>query len=450
MPRHQAYPVTHKMASAGPLALAVLLSLAAPFLAHPLQAQDTTRTAAADSAARADSVLARLERAEAAIKLLREQLSAQAASQVQSRSRASLEFSGRVVMNAVVNSGRSNNLDVPQVAVAPAAGSTYQNRSAGATFRQTTLALHAQGGKLWGADVSGFIEGDFYGGVQSGAGGRKLFPEPRLRIARATLRWPDAEVMVGQDVPLVTPIEPVSVASIEAPSFALAGNLWFWLPQVRVTVNMIDGPVRVAFQGALLAPWSGGDVIGGDADATDIGERQRWPMVESRVRMRWGEEEMEGEVGIGGHFGLLGTAGDTSLTSSAVALSWRVPIVSWLEVRGEAYTGQMLRGLGGGGAGQNFGVNALAQPIPLRDTGGWLQLNVKPDATWIVGGGAGRSQPNKDDKPVRRLNDAFEVHATWRPGGLPFIGLELREIQTTYAAGLVRARQVNLALGVEF
>ena len=414
-----------------------------------LRAQDTTRTAAADSAARADSLLARLERAEGAIKLLRDQLNAQAGSAVQSRSRAGLEVSGRVIMNAFVNSGRSNNMDVPQVAIAPAVGAAYQDRSAGATFRQTTLALSAHGGKLWGADASAFVEGDFFGGVQSGSGGRKLFPEPRLRIARATLKWTGAELMVGQDVPLITPVEPMGVASTGAPEFAVAGNLWFWLPQIRATLEL-DGPVRVALQSALLAPWSGGDVLAGDADAADLGERQRLPMVQTRVRVRWGEEEMEGEVGVGVHYGLLGTAADTSLVSSAVALTWRVPIVSWLELRGEAYTGQMLKGLGGGGAGQNFGTNAASQPVPLRDTGGWLQLNLKPDATWQIGGGAGRSEPNKDDRPVRRRNDAFEVHATWRPGGLPFIGVEYREIQSTYAAGLFRTRQVNVALGVEF
>ena len=459
MLRHRDGGETPKMASKwrrikGSIARAPLRPLIFAFVLlgttrAALRAQDTPRSTAADSAARADSLLARLERAEAAIKLMREQLNAQAGSAVQSRSRAGLEFSGRVFMNAFVNSGRSNNIDVPQVAVAPAVGAGYQDRSAGASFRQTTLALSAQGGKLWGADASAFVEGDFFGGVQSGAGGRKLFPEPRLRIARATLKWSDVELMVGQDVPLITPIEPASVASSGSPEFAVAGNLWFWLPQIRATMEFA-GPVRIALQGALLAPWSGGDILAGDADAADIGERQRLPMVQTRVRARWGMDETEGEVGLGVHYGLLGTAADTSLVSFAVALSWRVPVASWLDVRGEAYAGQMLKGLGGGGAGQNFGTNALAQTVPMRDVGGWLQLNFKPDATWQIGGGAGRSEPNKDDRPVRQRNDAFEVHATWRPGGLPFIGVELREIQSTYAAGLFRTRQVNLAVGVEF
>ena len=410
------------------------------------------RSGAQDTSAktRADSMAERMEALERSVKLLREQLQAQAASGVQSKSRSPIEFSGRILLSSFINSGRSNNLDVPTVAVASV--SPGQDRSAGATMRQTILALSAQGAKLWGADASGFIEADFFGGLQQGAGGRRLFPEPRLRIARAMLTWPGAELMVGQDVPLLAPIEPVGIAQLGSPSFAVAGNLWFWLPQVRATFNLGEsGPVRWALQAAVVAPWSGGDVVPGDVDVADIGERQRAPMLQARLRARWGEDDLRGEIGFAGHVGWLGTAADTSLMSSAIALSWQVPMASWVELRGEAYVGQMLRGLGGGGAGQNFGASASGAPIPLHDTGGWLQLNLKPDASWTLGVGAGSSQPDVADRPVRSRNDAFETHAIWRPGGLPIIGLEFREIQTTYrATGLARTRQVNLTLGVEF
>ncbi len=416
-------------------------------IAAPLARADGQDTTAKPTV---DSLAARLESLERSVTLLREQLAAQAASGAGTRSRSALEFSGRVLLNSFINYGRSNNLDVPTVAVASA--SSYQDKSAGATVRQTILSVTAQGSKLWGADASGFVEVDFFGGQQTGAGGRKLFPEPRLRFMRATLAWANAELMVGQDVPLLTPIEPVGIASLGSPGFAVAGNLWFWLPQVRATVNLGEsGPVHWALQGAVVAPWSGGDVIAGDADAADIGERQRTPTLQARLRARWGEDEMRGEVGLAGHYGRMGTSGDSALTSSAVALSWQLPVAGWLDIRGEAYTGQMLRGLGGGGAGQNFGVDAGGAPIPLRDTGGWLQFNVKPDASWTIGAGCGRSEPNIDDRPSRTRNDACESHVIWRPGGLPVIGLEYRQIQSTYrTAGFARTQQLNLTVGVEF
>lgn len=401
-------------------------------------AQDTTRGALPDSLA------ARLSKAEEAIELLRQQLSAQASASVQSRSRASLEFSGRIIANAFFNKGRANNFDVPQVAVVQAAG--YQDRSAGGTLRQTMLSLSAQGGKLWGADASAYLETDFFGGQQNAPGDRPDFPEPRIRIARATLRWANAELMVGQDVPLITPVEPVSTASTGFPTFVRAGNLWFWLTQVRGTIET-SGNVRWGLQAALLAPWSGGDVIAGDADGGDLGERQRLPQVEMRVRARWGEEEMRGEIGLGVHQAWLGTAADTTISSRAIALTALLPLTSWLEFRAEAYSGQALRGLGGGGVGQNIG----AAGAPIRDVGGWFQLNVKPSATWMVGAGCGMSHPEAADQPARLKNDVCELHTLWRPGGLPFVGIEYREFQTTYpVVGLQRLRHMNIGVGVEF
>ena len=419
---------------------AALLLLATAAVAGPAVAlaQDTTRATSPDSLA------ARLQRAEAAIELLRQQLGAQASSAVQSRSRASLEFSGRIIANAFYNKGRANNFDVPQVAVVQAAG--YQDRSSGGTLRQTMLSLSAQGMKLWGADASAYLETDFFGGQQNAPGDRPDFPEPRIRIARATLRWANAELMVGQDVPLITPVEPMSTASTGFPTFARAGNLWFWLTQVRGTIET-SGKVRWGLQAALLAPWSGGDMIAGDADGGDIGERQRLPQIEMRVRARWGEEEMRGEIGVGVHQAWLGTATDSTISSQAIAVTAQLPLTSWLEFRAEAYSGQALRGLGGGGVGQNVG----AAGAPVRDVGGWFQLNLKPTAQWTLGAGCGMSHPEAADQPARLKNDVCELHTLWRPGGLPFVGLEYREIQTTYpVVGLLRLRHVNLGVGVEF
>ena len=422
-------------------ALAVLAVLAFP--ATRAAAQDTS------AASRPDSLAARIEALERSVKLLREQLAAQASSGATTRSRSPIEFSGRILMNAFINQGRSNNVDVPTFAV-PAAKS-FQDHSGGASFRQTILSFTAQGAKLWGADASASLEGDFFGGVQTGAGGRLLFPEPRLRIAKLTLAWETGELMVGQDVSLITPVLPVGLAALGEPTFAGSGHLWAWLPQVRVTKTLgASGPVTWALQGALVSPW-GGHWLAGDVDSTDFGERTRLPFVQARLRARWGEEEMRGEVGVGVHYGWIATLGDTNLTSNAVSLTWQVPFTSWMEMRGEAYTGQVLQGLGDGGAGQNFGQNALGKKIPLRDTGGWLQLNFKPDAGWTLGFGAGRSQPNDSDLPDITRNDLAEAHMIWRPGGLPVISLELKEIQTTYrATGLSRTRQVNLGFGVEF
>ena len=414
-----------------------------------LVALQGTQAQGATSKAQQDSLAQRVEDLERSVKLLRDQLQTQAASGATTRSRSPIEFSGRILMNAFYNDGHANNVDVPTFA--SAAAIPVQDRSAGATFRQTILAVSLQGAKLWGADASGMVETDFFGGVQTGAGGRQQFPLPRLRIARAMLAWETGELMIGQDVSLITPILPVGLSSLGEPTFAGAGHLWSWLPQIRATKTLgTSGPVTWAVQGALVAPW-GGSWVNGDADTTDIGERARRPFLQARLRARWGEEDMRGEIGLGGHIGWLGTAGDSLLRSNAIAVTWQVPLASWVEVRGEWYTGQMLQGLGDGGAGQNFGQNATGNPIPLHDTGGWLQVNFKPDAGLTLGGGLGQSKPDDADRPDITRNASFETHAIWRPGGLPVVSLELKEIQTTYrATGMARTRQVNLGFGIEF
>jgi hypothetical protein len=380
--------------------LGIVLSLAGP--ATRALAQDTS------AAVKLDSTAARLEALERSVQLLKEQLAAQASSAASTKSRSPIEFSGRILMNAFMNQGRSNNVDVPTLAVPAAFG--YQDRSAGATFRQTILSVSAQGAKLWGADASAMIETDFFGGAQTGAGGRPQFPGARLRIARAMLTWETGELMVGQDVSLLTPVIPVGLASLGESSFSNAGHLWSWLPQVRVTKSIGEsGPVKWALQGALVAPW-GGHWIKGDVDSTDFGERSRKPFVQGRLRARWGEEEM----------------------------------------RGEWYTGQMVQGLGDDIAEINFDQVPAPSRLPTSHTGGWVQMNLKPDASWTVGAGWGRSQANGQFVVIKG-NDLFEFHTIWRPGGLPVISLELREIQTQYAAaGLSRTRQVNVGFGVEF
>src|SRR5476651_1037186 len=100
-------------ASSATLVLAAVVGVT--FLATPLRAQSPTPPTAADSTrAAADSILARLRRAEQAIALLQQQLAEQSSSSITTRSRMHLELSGRVLMNVFSNSARVNNVDDPQ------------------------------------------------------------------------------------------------------------------------------------------------------------------------------------------------------------------------------------------------------------------------------------------------------------------------------------------------
>ena len=91
-------------------------------------------------------------------------------------------------------------------------------------IRQSTLGLAVSTTHVLGANFVGDLDVDFGGGQQASVGGR-VFPLLRMRTARAFLLWHNAELMLGQDSPLIVGLNPVSLAAIGT-RVAGAGNLW--------------------------------------------------------------------------------------------------------------------------------------------------------------------------------------------------------------------------------
>ncbi len=164
---------------------------------------------------------------------------------------------------------------------------------------------------------------------------------------------------------------------------------------------------------------------------------------------RWGEGDRRGEVSAGGHYGWIVDAAGERVPSKALALSVWTPLGARLELRGEAFTGQALAGMGGGGIGQNM----VRDGVPVRSKGGWAQLNLRPTMQWEIGGGAGIDDPDDEDlgDASRLRNVAVEGHVTWRK--LPaVVGVEVRHLRTRYRAPAddLTATHINLGMGFEF
>ena len=449
----------------------------------PAGRRDSLARAAGVDTAR-DSLAVRLQRAEEAIALLRQQLNAQAATVTQTSSRARFDITGRVLLNGFSNSRRVNNVDVPQF-VRPDTVAGVQNGALGGALRQTTLGGVVFVPRVLGGAFTGDVNVDFYGGQQSSPGGRN-FPNLRLRTARGILRWHDAELLVGQDGPMVAAIEPVSVAAVGVAEFGTAGNLWIWLPQVRLTLEKAlthNGPqpgnaapalgrdpdagaLKIGVQASVLAP-SNGDNVGAFDTNADAAEKSRRPFVEGRVRARWGEEERGGEVGVGYHRGWIadptGPPRSPLIVSEATVINALVPLGGAgpvrFDVRGEAFQGQALRGLGGGGIAQTFaviGTSTTTSQIPsaaLRTRGGWAQANVRYLELLTLGAGCGVDAPRNapaTSATFRLRNNVCEGHAIVRPDGPLLVGLTYRRTRTDYLAGPLVNDHVNLAFGYQF
>jgi hypothetical protein len=415
----------------------LILALAALPAAAAGQKPDSTKAAI-------DSLGARLERAEEMIEMLRQQLAAQGESSVKSKSGMTVELHGRVLMNAFANTRRTNNADVPFI-VRSDTGYSSNYGGAGMTIRQTTLGLSVTSSHVMGAEFLGDLDVDFYGGQLANIGGRTL-PLIRMRTARAVLTWPRAELLLGQEQPLVSNLNPVSLAGVGTPVFTAAGNTWYWMPQVRLTVER-PGKVRWGVAGAILAPMTGESVGTFDTDF-DAAERARRPYLEGRVRARWGEDESLGEIGLGYHVGWLSPARDSMLENHAVTLDALVPLGRHVEARGEWFSGQGMRVLGGGQVGQLYGRGGVV----VRGSGGWGQVNVKPSPRLLLGAGYGFDDPRDADLPAsgRLRNVSSEMHAIAHPGGPLVLSFEWRRMTTTYTARSWTNDHLNVGVGFEF
>ncbi len=355
-----------------------------------------------------------------------------------------VEFSGLVLINGFFTNARVNNSDVPQFAEADTTGVA----GTGGTIRQTRLGVFVTDPDVLGGTFTGELDVDFFGGQEPSSGDR-TFPLLRVRRAVGTVQWSHAQLLFGQESPLVAERSPRSLASIGFPDFAGAGNLWLWTPQARVTVQT-GYTLRLALQGAVLAP------IAGTPQTTfttqpDSAERTKRPAFEGRLRLGWGPADDPSEIAVGGHYswikGFDASTGDTILVSKAVTADLRIS-VGIIELIGEAYTGQALAGLGGGGIGQNTGVGG----VPVRTKGGWGQLNVRAVPHFMIGGGCGLDDPNDADVLAtgRLRNFVCEGHADWRPPGPLVFGFEFRHFSTRYVAGDFTANHLNLAAGFRF
>ena len=406
-----------------------------------LRAQDTTHL-------RRDSLLTALKELQARIDALEQKVSEGAENGVHTRSGIRMELTGRVMVQAFANSRRVNNVHDPQF-VRPDTITTVAGRGAGASVRQSLLAFRVSSPDVAGAQFTGDLQTDFFGGQQPSSGGR-TFPLIRMRIAKATLRWTRSELMIGQDVPLIAPLNPTSVLASGTPAFATAGNLWLWIPQVRLTLGGMR-PGTLAIQGALLAPTSGDPAAAFDTDL-DQSEKTGTPTFETRVRFRWEMSEKPGELGCG--FNLLwlavpGSSGSGSerFGNGAGACDLVAPL-GIFELRGEVFKGDGLKGLGGGGIGQQYTTTGQA----VSSKGGWAQLNLAPSTIWSLGVGAGMDDPEDTFMPAgsRLKNVVGMVNFITHPSGPLLLSAEYRRMGTTYATKTFINDHLNLGFGFEF
>ncbi len=362
-----------------------------------------------------------------------------AQSKVGTTQRMPVSLTGMILFNAFHNGAYGGPLQVPvtaQINPTPA--------NSGATFRQTVIGLKFNGPDLpGGGKATGSAYFDFWGGTASP--GNNLF---RVRLATLDLTWQNFTITAGQDKPIVSPREPMSLAQVGLAPLSGAGNLWDWQPQLRVEQRFGNSTTGVRAQAGI---YQTAEVPPASVPATIAVtlERQR-PGYETRVLFYHGVEKKRFEIAPGYHYSNTHVGG-TSVDSHIGTLDWLIKPSDLIEITGAFFRGTNAAGLGG--LRQGFTVLPTGQIIPVHATGAWGQVALFPTSRLSVHAFGGQEEDRASDllaNSVRR-NLMYAGNIVYKLGPNVLAAFEAAQTRTDYIAiGLRRNNHYDLALAYLF
>ncbi len=361
----------------------------------------------------------------------------QAQTKVEASQKFPIRLAGMALFNAFANSKQSGGVDYPVTAAPAGAGHD------GATVRQTILGLEFDGPRaIWGGKVNGSVYMDFFAGGTSST--------MRIRTASVEIAWKDRSVAAGLEKPIFNPREPSSLAQVGVSPLTGAGNLWLWLPQVRIEQEVRLGAssgVRAQLgvvQTREIGPYAGTAAV----------EAAR-PAAEGRVNFHHKlDEERRVEIAAGFHASTT-HAGGQSIPSNLFAMDWFFNPWKAVEFSGVFYSGQNVAHLGSG-TRQGFAVYqdyGKTYGYAVESKGGWgqLTLHVLPRLDFHLF--TGQVDDANHDLAAGGIgkNLLFGGNAYFRVAPNVLMGLEASQLRTMYLGQGVRINNhYDLALAYLF
>lgn len=318
----------------------------------------------------------RVQKLEESTQLLGSKINEQYQTKVETAGKYRARLSGIVLLNLFHNVGASDNLDFPNFAQPVPPGDPQS--SFGATLRQTEIGLEIFGPTVAGAKSSGNVVFDFAGGFPSTPNGVD-FGIARMQTASLRLDWQNTSMIAGQDSLFISPLSPTSFASLSTPAFAYAGNLWGWIPQVRIEHRFdLGNQQTLTLQGGILDNLSWEFPYDPYLRTLTAGERSGRPAY--AVRSAWSRPAFGHPLSfaVAGYYGRQNWSWDRYVDAWAGMTDWQIPILRRLTLSGEFYRGRAAGGLGAGiGRAVLFGGDPGSPSTPIRgldSAGGWSQL----------------------------------------------------------------------------
>jgi hypothetical protein len=382
---------------------------------------------------------------------------------VESGSKFPLRLSGMFLLNSIVTSGRVDDFDLPTTAIQ----GTTPAGSTGFSLRQSIIGLESHGPQILGANTSGDVQADFYGGMPYGyeASASGLM---RLRMARLRMDWKNTSIIGGLDTPFFSPDSPTSYLTVAEPSFSGAGNLWTWSTGVRVEQRFDTRISQFRAEAGLLdipsyvMPTSG-------ARLPTFAEASRKPAYVLRLSANGGSDDRPYSLGVSGIYLTQRFPGAVIISGGGGSADWRFPLVPRTELSGEVFAGKGLDGFGALPAPVITATNytqyitqTAAYLARIGEYGGWSQLKFRVNSRNefnVVAGGGGRDagifrQTAVTDSVVNGLafkNESLMFNYVYRPrSDLVFSG-EYRRLRTYLISGTTAsAGETGISAGFIF
>lgn len=387
---------------------------------------------------------------------------------VESASKYRLRVSGIVLMNLFSNQGVVDNIDLPMLAYARPPGDS--GGSFGATLRQSEIGFETFGPTVAGAKTRADLQLDLAGGFPSIPNGINS-GLMRLRTATMRMDWTNTSVVVGQDEAFFSPNSPTSFATLAVPALSGAGNLWAWVPQIRVEHKVpLAEDSSLIFQGGILDPLTG--QTPGETPSSAYyrvagpGEESRQPAYASRIAWTHNIFGQPLRLGVAGYYSRQDYGYGQNVDGWAGMTDVELPLNRQFSLSGEFFRGRALGGLYGGiGQSVLFSVtrgSAGTEIQALDSIGGWAQLKYRPANKWEFNAAFGVDNPYASDLKyfahphsyggaVVARNQAGFVNMIYRPRSDLLFSAEYRHL-TTYSLvdGGNSAGHLNLMMGVLF
>ncbi len=340
-----------------------------------------------------------------------------AQTKVEAAQKFPLRIAGMALFNAYLNSKQNGGSEYPVTASAPGAG------NAGATLRQTILGLEYRGPTaVWGGNVHGSVYMDFFGGTTNQAA--------RLRTGDIEIDWKTRSVMAGVEKPIFNPREPSSLAQVGISPMTGTGNLWLWLPQVRVEQDVSFGHASgVRAQMGVVGTREVGPYAGSTFSAPLDPVR---PALEGRFEFYHKlDDDRRIEIAPGFHTSTTHANG-VSIPSQIFSMDWFLNPVRRVEFLGAFYSGQNVAPLGNGYEQGFYGYGRYLKAV--ASVGGWAQVTVHTLPRLDLHLFSGQQDDDNRDLAAGRIgkNWMYGGNLYYRIAPNVLVGVEATQLRTWY------------------